>query len=120
MFVTGAAHGTVAAASAVAHHRFAAALFSHDADYNGGDDTDERRAYYDSPKIGCEPLEHSLNPFLFFCQLVCFLVGLEEHEQHARDQQDGDDQSDYIQRTREGAADLVDAEGYHIGEATLI
>ena len=49
-----------------------------------------------------------------FGQLIRFLIRLEEHEQHTDDQEDRNDQTDDIQISGERAADLVDAQSYHI------
>ena len=56
----------------------------------------------------------------FLSQLVRFLVWLEEHKQHKRDQQYRDDQADDVQVACERAADLVDTEGDNIGKAALV
>ena len=56
-------------------------------------------------------------PFGQFCG---FPVGLYEHEQHACNQQDRNDQTDDIQIARKRAADLIDAESDRIRKGALI
>ena len=81
-------HCAALAVAAVAHHGFTLLFLSYHTDDNGGYNADKRRAYYDSPNITCDPLEHKLNSlfdFYIFSKLVCFLIRFEEHKQHKRD-----------------------------------
>ena len=84
-------HCAALAVAAIAHYGFTLLFLSYHTDDDGSYNADKYRAYYDSPNITCYPLEHKLNSlfdFYFFSQLVRFLVGLKEHKQHKRDQQD--------------------------------
>ena len=114
-------HGAVFAVAAIAYNGFTAAFFSYHIDDDRGDDAEQYSTDHYCPDVFGYPLEHKLNSlFKLFCQFACFLIGLEEHEQHAGDKQDGNHQADNIKASGEGAADLVDAEGDCISKAALI
>ena len=116
-------HGTAFAVAAVANRGFSLLfLFDHADDYSGNY-TQKHGADNYIPDITCYPLEHKLNSLFylyFFGKLVSFLIGLEQHKQHARDNEYRNDKSDDIQTARERRAYLEDAQRYRVCEQALV
>ena len=73
-------HGAAFAAFAIAHHGFAASLFSYHTYYYGGNDTQQHSANNDIAQIAYDPVKHL---FHLNFQFSCFFIGFEQHKQHA-------------------------------------
>ena len=92
---------------------------------------DDQRAYKDKRKRdenGCKILRnkveygHSVHLFIlyFFRQLGRFLVGLCEHEDHDRNEDERNGKTDEVEIAREGGTDLINAKGNDIIEIPWI